>query len=111
MEKNILQYSRRTTQNGGTPLRGNYAGIGMTYDEDNDIFIGKKPYASWTLNVAEARWQSPIGDAPALPEAEQTTHYMSGMNHNLGIKSLYNPLDIIIGVYYILVRYAKESIN
>ena len=23
---------------GGTPLRGNYAGIGMTYDEDNDIF-------------------------------------------------------------------------
>ena len=59
---------------GGTPFRGNYAGIGMTYDEDNDIFIGKKPYASWTLNVAEARWQSPIGDAPALPEEEQTTH-------------------------------------
>ena len=46
----------------------------MTYDEDNDIFIGKKPFASWTLNVAEARWQSPIGDAPALPEEEQTTH-------------------------------------
>ena len=59
---------------GGTPLRGNYAGIGMLYDEDNDIFIGKKPYASWTLNVAEARWQSPIGDAPDLPEEEQKTH-------------------------------------
>ena len=43
----------------------------MTYDEDNDIFIGKKPYASWTLNVAEARWQSPIGDAPALTEEEK----------------------------------------
>ena len=56
-------------------LRGNYAGIGMTYDEDNDIFISKKPYASWTLNVAEARWQSPIGDAPALSEEEQDTHY------------------------------------
>ena len=53
-------------KDGGTPLRGNYAGIGMTYDEDNDIFISKKPYDSWTLNVAEARWQSPIGDAPAL---------------------------------------------
>ena len=61
-------------RSGGTPFRGNYAGIGMTYDEDNDIFIGKKPFASWTLNVAEARWQSPIGDAPALPEEEQTTH-------------------------------------
>ena len=58
--------------NGGTPLRGNYAGIGMTYDEDNDIFIGKKPYASWVLNVAEARWQSPIGDEPDLT-TEQTS--------------------------------------
>ncbi len=37
---------------------------------------------------------------------------MSGMNLQvLGIKQLYNPLDIIIGVNYILVRYAKESIN
>ena len=59
---------------GGTPFRGNYAGIGMTYDEDNDIFIAKKPYASWVLNVAEARWQSPIGDAPAISEEEHLTH-------------------------------------
>jgi len=56
-------------------FRGNYAGIGMTYDEDNDIFIGKKPYASWVLNTAEARWQSPVGDAPELSEAERETHY------------------------------------
>ena len=62
---------------GGTPLRGNYAGIGMTYGEDNDIFIDKKPYASWTLNVAEARWQSPAGDAPALT-AEQTSQNEAG---------------------------------
>ena len=55
-------------------LRGNYAGIGMSYDEDNDIFIPKKPYASWTLNTSEARWQSPIGDAPDLG-AEVNTHY------------------------------------
>ena len=59
---------------GGTPFRGNYAGIGMTYDDDNDIFIGKKPYASWVLNVAEARWQSPIGDAPAMSEEEHLSH-------------------------------------
>ena len=59
---------------GGTPLRGNYAGIGYTYDEDNDLFLPKKPHASWVLNVAEARWQSPIGDAPALSEEEQATH-------------------------------------
>ena len=59
---------------GGTPLRGNYAGIGMIYDEDNDLFLPKKPYASWTLNVAEARWQSPIGDAPEVSAEEISTH-------------------------------------
>ena len=59
---------------GGTPLRGNYAGIGYTYDEDNDLFLPKKPHASWVLNVAEARWQSPIGDAPAISEEEHLTH-------------------------------------
>ena len=56
-------------------FRGNYAGIGMIYDEDNDIFISKKPYASWVLNTSEARWQSPIGDAPELTEDENLTHY------------------------------------
>ena len=39
---------------GGTPFRGNYAGIGMIYDEDNDLFLHKKPYPSWVLNTAEA---------------------------------------------------------
>ena len=55
-------------------LRGNYAGIGYSYDEDNDIFMPKKPFASWVLNTSEARWQSPIGDAPDLG-AEADTHY------------------------------------
>ena len=49
---------------GGTPLRGNYAGIGMIWDEDNNLFYGKKPYASWVLNTTTASWHSPIGDAP-----------------------------------------------
>ena len=58
-------------KNGGTPLRGNYAGIGMTYDEDNDIFISKKPYASWVLDVPSASWKSPIGDAPELTHEQK----------------------------------------
>tara|TARA_R100001244_G_scaffold118114_1_gene87912 strand:- start:116 stop:541 length:426 start_codon:yes stop_codon:yes gene_type:complete len=51
---------------GGTPLRGNYAGIGMIWDEDNNLFYPKKPHASWVLNTTDAQWHSPIGDAPAL---------------------------------------------
>ena len=55
---------------GGTPLRGNYAGIGYEWDEDNQIFWPKKPYASWVKDTSDAQWHSPIGDAPALT-AEQ----------------------------------------
>ena len=65
---------------GGTPLRGNYAGIGYTWDEDDQIFWPKKPHTSWVKNNSEARWQSPIGDAPALT-AEQISQTTAG-THN-----------------------------
>ena len=45
---------------GGTPLRKNYAGIGMTYDEDRDAFIPPKPYPSWTLNETTCLWDPPV---------------------------------------------------
>ena len=31
-------------------MRGNFAGIGYTYDKINDVFYAPKPYASWILN-------------------------------------------------------------
>ena len=55
-------------------LRGNYAGIGYEWDEDNNIFWPKKPHASWVKNISEARWQSPIGDAPELTEEEKAAY-------------------------------------
>ena len=60
-------------------LRGNYAGIGSIWDEDNNIFYTKKPYASWVLNTTTASWDSPIGDAPDdLTDEEKAakTHYV-----------------------------------
>jgi len=51
-------------------FRGNYAGIGYSWDEDDQIFWPKKPYASWVKDTTTANWKSPIGDAPALT-AEQ----------------------------------------
>jgi hypothetical protein len=69
-----IQTSYNTSGNqhkdGGTPFRGNYAGIGYTWDEDNQIFWPKKPYASWVKNITTANWESPIGDAPALTEEQ-----------------------------------------
>jgi hypothetical protein len=52
---------------GGSPLRKNYAGKGMTYDEDRDAFIPKKPYNSWILNEDTCRWEAPV----AMPELTQ----------------------------------------
>ena len=45
---------------GGTPLRKNYAGIGMTYDETRDAFIPKKPFNSWVLNESTCNWEAPV---------------------------------------------------
>jgi hypothetical protein len=45
---------------GGTPFRKNHAGIGMTYDEDRDAFIHKKPYNSWILNEDTCLWEAPV---------------------------------------------------
>ena len=58
---------------GGTPLRGNYAGIGYIWDEANNLFYIQKPHASWVLNTTDAQWHSPIGDPPSPPSL--THHY------------------------------------
>jgi hypothetical protein len=44
---------------GGIPLRGNFAGIGYTYDADKDVFISPSPFASWVLN-ADYLWEAPV---------------------------------------------------
>ena len=51
----------------------------MTWDEDDQIFWPKKPYASWVKNTTTASWESPIGAAPALT-AEQTSQNEAGTN-------------------------------
>lgn len=45
----------------GTPFRGNYAGIGYTYDNTYDVFYGPQPtYPSWTLSHSTWLWQAPV---------------------------------------------------
>jgi len=53
-----------THTEGGTPFRGNYAGIGYSYDPDNDVFLEPKPYASWIINSDTWTWKAPL-DLPA----------------------------------------------
>jgi hypothetical protein len=49
---------------GGTALRGNYAGIGYTYDSEHDVFYAPQPYASWTIASPTWTWSAPV----AYPE-------------------------------------------
>ena len=57
----------------GTPLRKNFASVGMTYDEDRDAFIHKKPYNSWILNEQTCLWKAPV-DMPT-EELEENQYY------------------------------------
>ena len=57
----------------GRPLRGNYAGIGYTYDEVNDVFIAPQPAEGWVLNTNTWLWEdpnAPVVETPVEPVAE-----------------------------------------
>ena len=42
------------------PLRGNFAGVGYTYDMKNDVFYAPQPYSSWALNKTTWMWDAPV---------------------------------------------------
>ncbi len=43
--------------------RGNYAGIGFTYDEDRDAFIPPKPEGEWVLDEETCLWVEVVDEA------------------------------------------------
>ena len=47
-------------EDSGTPLRKNYAGVGMVYDGSRDAFYVPQPYPSWTLNNTTCIWEAPV---------------------------------------------------
>ena len=53
----------RTSYNGN--IRGVFAGVGFSYNENEDIFVLPQPYPSWTRNGSY--WSAPV----AMPEDGQ----------------------------------------
>jgi hypothetical protein len=49
------QTCKRTSYNNN--IRGTYAGIGYSYNEEEDIFVAPQPYPSWTRNGSF--WEAP----------------------------------------------------
>ena len=63
-----IHYSPNSSQtpDGGIALRANYAGIGYTYDQENDVFYAPRPTDinnvlcnSWTLSTETWLWTPP----------------------------------------------------
>ena len=50
----------------------NPCGVGMEWDPVNKIFWTPQPYPSWTKNIAEANWVSPLGMPPELTEEQKS---------------------------------------
>ena len=71
-----IQTSYNTIKNthrlGATPFRGNYAGVGYTWDEANQIFWRPQPYPSWVKNTTTADWDAPHNNKPELDTTQES---------------------------------------
>ena len=54
-----VHYGQDGNPDGGIALRGNYAGIGYTYDQKNDVFYPPKPFPSWKISGPTWAWSAP----------------------------------------------------
>jgi hypothetical protein len=59
---------KQTSYNNNFRVR--YAGIGYSFSEELNAFIPPQPFASWVLDNTTADWESPVGPAPELTEAQ-----------------------------------------
>jgi hypothetical protein len=55
-----VHYGADGQPDGGEALRANYAGIGFTYDSENDVFYAPQPFPSWTISGPSWIWQPPV---------------------------------------------------
>lgn len=55
-----VHYGPDGKPDGGEALRGNYAGIGFTYDASIDAFYPPQPYPSWVLSPLTILWEAPV---------------------------------------------------
>ena len=74
-----VHYGQDGQPDGGEALRGNYAGIGYTYDRTNDVFYPAQPYPSWTISAPTWTWEAPVAmptDSKAYSWDEATKSWL-----------------------------------
>jgi hypothetical protein len=55
-----VHYGQDGQPDGGVALRANYAGVGYTYDQQNDVFYAPQPFPSWTIGAPDWIWKAPV---------------------------------------------------
>ena len=62
-----IHYGADGQPDGGIALKGNYAGVGYTYDATNDVFYAPRPLdlngvycESWSISAPTWLWTAPI---------------------------------------------------
>jgi hypothetical protein len=60
-------------------FRCRYAGIGMIYEDEYDVFLHKQPYPSWFLDTEDYEWYPPIAE-PKLTEEQKEYGSYYGWN-------------------------------
>jgi hypothetical protein len=58
---------QNTHINGGVPFRGNFAGIGYSYDPQLDAFIPPKPHLSFVFDEQQLDWVPPTPKPTLFP--------------------------------------------
>jgi hypothetical protein len=70
-----VHYGQDGKPDGGVALRGNYAGIGCTYDQANDVFYAPSPFPSWQLDQSTWTWKAPVAMPSDAGTGEPPKHY------------------------------------
>ena len=83
-------------------FRGNFAGPGAIWDETNQIFYNPKPFASWTLNVTEAKWEPPVARPTDFSTGTEGQYYSHSWNEsNLRWEAFLNDAaDVSVNTHY-----------
>lgn len=55
-----IHYGPDGQPDGGIALRANYAGVGYTYNQQEDVFYAPQPYPSWTISAPDWIWKAPV---------------------------------------------------
>jgi len=56
-------------------FRCRYAGIGLVYNVEHDVFLLPQPYPSWILNTKTYEWESPVPKPNLTIEQVESGNY------------------------------------